>query len=469
MEFMYDYLTFNDSLLGDNYTYLFYNDSSPDSGGNGVRIFDDWTENLWVRILIIIAFSIVIVVGTVGNLVVLITGCKRRRRTAVYTVFIVNLALCDLYRVLVDAPLIKLVLINLSISDDLRNVSETICGIGTYVTLVFGSCSVWTMLAISVERYVAICHPFKYQRYCTINRARLVVILTWILCAVSLFPLVAMMVNNINIIRVAHDHESAENGEVRTICIYVMETKRLAGDLYYAYLFLFFTGVPLTCIIIAYGKSFYSLHRSMEYFAKTHATQKQVDKRKKIAKMMLCILIVFVVCWVPYITFTAFAAFGGNMQRDNILFVYAVVTWLIFLGSAINPYIYSYYSRDFRYNLNRVMCCCQQDTKIGRFLSHKVCCCCFGGKDDDSYKRSQSTRTDTSEFGSSSDSATKRSKNSEENSSFFRKIVRCASNDDNDKEKSGHEILQNELDSSTPMMSQSSETNVQKRDYESTV
>ena len=36
------------------------------------------------------------------------------------------------------------------------------------------------VLAINVERYIYIIHPLKYQRFCSVFRARLVVVITWI-------------------------------------------------------------------------------------------------------------------------------------------------------------------------------------------------------------------------------------------------------------------------------------------------
>uniref|UniRef100_A0AC35F112 G-protein coupled receptors family 1 profile domain-containing protein n=1 Tax=Panagrolaimus sp. PS1159 TaxID=55785 RepID=A0AC35F112_9BILA len=39
------------------------------------------------------------------------------------------------------------------------------------VTLMAQSMSIWMLVSITIDRYLAVCHPFAVRIYCTITRA----------------------------------------------------------------------------------------------------------------------------------------------------------------------------------------------------------------------------------------------------------------------------------------------------------
>lgn len=54
----------------------------------------------------------------------------------------------------------------------------------------------------------------------------------------------------------------------------------------------------------------------------------------------------FIACWLPFFIFYLLTPFINNNEVNMVIMQY--LTWLGWINSAINPFIYAFYSPDFR-------------------------------------------------------------------------------------------------------------------------
>ena len=80
---------------------------------------------------------------------------------------------------------------------------------------------------------------------------------------------------------------------------------------------------------------------------------KRLNKETRAAKTVAIIIGCFILCWFPFFTVYLLGAFCVDCTPKS---VFSVFFWLGYCNSAVNPFVYAYFSRDFRYAFKRLIC-----------------------------------------------------------------------------------------------------------------
>ncbi|XP_033218303.1 octopamine receptor-like [Belonocnema kinseyi] len=124
--------------------------------------------------LIVPLYATIFLLSVVGNSLVLITLARNKRMRTVTNVYLLNLAMSDLLLGVFCMPFTLL-------GQMLKNFvfGNAMCKLIPYFQAVSVSVGVWTLVAISLERYYAICRPLKSRRWQTQFHAYKMIVVVW--------------------------------------------------------------------------------------------------------------------------------------------------------------------------------------------------------------------------------------------------------------------------------------------------
>ncbi|GAB1604250.1 cholecystokinin receptor type A-like [Argonauta hians] len=138
-----------------------------------------WTDDIRLPFYILILF-----LAVTGNGLVIVTLVQNKKMRTVTNVFLLNLSVSDLLLAIFCMPftLIPALLKNFIFG-------ETLCVSIRYLQGVSVSVSCFTLVAISLERYFAICKPLHSRSWQTLSHAYMTITVCWVLAGVVTIPI----------------------------------------------------------------------------------------------------------------------------------------------------------------------------------------------------------------------------------------------------------------------------------------
>uniref|UniRef100_A0A1B0AGA2 G-protein coupled receptors family 1 profile domain-containing protein n=1 Tax=Glossina pallidipes TaxID=7398 RepID=A0A1B0AGA2_GLOPL len=300
--------------------------------------------------VIAVMFILIIIVGVLGNGTLIIIFFRHRSMRNVPNTYILSLAIADLLVIVVCVPLATTVY-----TYETWSFGRTLCQVTEFFKDVSIGVSVFTLTALSGERYCAVVNPLRklQTKPLTVMTAVMIWMLS-ILCATP--PLIVSDLQvyeiqpNLSIYVCSPFGSERENLEIYTR--FMVVTKAI---IYYL--------LPLLIIGTLYLLMAKRLHMSTrELPGETLTTQSrsQMRSRRYLARMVIWFVIVFFVCFFPYHLFELWFYFNPTATDDFDDFWHIVrITGFCtsFLNSCINPVTLYWISGTFRAHFNRYLCC----------------------------------------------------------------------------------------------------------------
>lgn len=272
-------------------------------------------------------YSFVLILGMTGNLYVILTVWCRKDMCSTTNLFIVNLAFSDLGILLISLP-----------AEFIKDYvgwpfDKLTCQIVAPLNEVFFCVSILTLTVITIERFRAICRPFKPRL--TEREAKIIIVIVWIVSYLSVgFPMSFLM-----------DVQVIPNYPNRCGPVWPGDLERRIHTCFIATLIivpLFITAGGYAAIVSTMRRQSARIRERANSLSNATVTfrhdQFRLEKNAELIKMLLLIVVVFWICMLPLTLLALAMDFGGiDPTTKTVELLYTLGISLFFSNSAFNP------------------------------------------------------------------------------------------------------------------------------------
>ena len=291
-----------------------------------------------------VIFSMMVVVDLVGNTLVILVVLQNESMKTPVNYLLVNLAVADIF---VGVFFGIQFIVTPTLTHPAAGTGDLLCKLvtGGVPGWVGAVTSVFTLVAIAIERYYAVMFPHSQRGKLTKGKIVIFVIVSWLLSLLWAGVGFFITVYNKEIKGCAHSW-----------------SKEIYANLYTVGWAIVAGLIPLGIMGFLYSRV---VHRLWFTNQENEATQIALLRyRKRVTKLVIAVTIVYAFCWVPELTIY-FLGFTGAIELRTIHF--NIASALVFFNSTINPVVYALQSSIFRKHLWDLICaCCRRGRRPNR-------------------------------------------------------------------------------------------------------
>ncbi|KAH8402227.1 hypothetical protein KR009_010498 [Drosophila setifemur] len=298
-----------------------------------------------------ILFAMIFVVGVLGNGTLIVVFLSVRQMRNVPNTYILSLALADLLVIVTTVPLASTVY-----TVEYWPYGSFLCTLSEFMKDVSIGVSVFTLTALSGDRYFAIVDPLrKFHAHGGGRRATrmtlAIAVSIWLLAILCGLP--ALIGSNLKHIGI--------NEKSIVICYPYPDAwgQDYAKTMVLLH-FLVYYAIPLVIIAAFYVLIALHLMYSASVPGEIQGAVRQVRARRKVAVTVLAFVVIFGICFLPYHVFFLWFYFWPTAQDDYNAFwhVLRIVAYCMsFANSCANPVALYFVSGAFRKHFNRYLFC----------------------------------------------------------------------------------------------------------------
>ncbi|XP_041790159.1 neuropeptide Y receptor type 2 [Chelmon rostratus] len=288
---------------------------------------DDSTKLVGVQVILILAYSTIILFGVTGNSLVIYVVYKFRNLRTVTNFFIVNLAVADL---LVNTLCLPFTLVY-TLYDEWK-FGQVLCfmlpcaqGMAVHVSTI-------TMNVIALDRHRSIVYHMETKMSKVM--CAVVIAITWLVSALLASPLA--------IFREYGTLDLLPN-ESFPVCMEKWPGSSMNGSIYSISALLIQYGLPLVINSVAYIRIWNKLKKTCG------GRNDRQQRRRKTTKMLLTMVVVFAVSWLPFHAFQLAADIDSTvLSMKDFKLLFTVFHIVAMCSTFVNPILYGWMNSNYR-------------------------------------------------------------------------------------------------------------------------
>ncbi|XP_034365155.1 cholecystokinin receptor type A isoform X1 [Arvicanthis niloticus] len=351
----------------------------------------------WQSAVQILLYSFIFLLSVLGNTLVITVLIRNKRMRTVTNIFLLSLAVSDLMLCLFCMPF------NL-IPNLLKDFifGSAVCKTTTYFMGTSVSVSTFNLVAISLERYGAICKPLQSRVWQTKSHALKVIAATWCLSFTIMtpYPIYSNLVPF-----------TKHNNQTANMCRFLLPSDAMQQS-WQTFLLLILFLIPGIVMVVAYGLISLELYQGIKFDAsqKKSAKEKRLNSgsggryedsdgcylqksrpprklelqqlstsssggrvnrirssssaanliaKKRVIRMLIVIVVLFFLCWMPIFSVNAWRAYDTVSAEKHLSGTpISFILLLSYTSSCVNPIIYCFMNKRFRLGFMATFPCC---------------------------------------------------------------------------------------------------------------
>ncbi|XP_032253419.1 cholecystokinin receptor type A [Phoca vitulina] len=350
----------------------------------------------WQPAVQILLYSVIFLLSVLGNTLVITVLIRNKRMRTVTNIFLLSLAVSDLMLCLFCMPF------NL-IPNLLKDFifGSAVCKTTTYFMGTSVSVSTFNLVAISLERYGAICKPLQSRVWQTKSHALKVIAMTWCLSFTIMtpYPIYSSLVPF-----------TKNNNQTANMCRFLLPNDVMQQS-WHTFLLLILFLIPGIVMMVAYGLISLELYQGIKFDAiqkksardrkpSTGSSSRYEDSdgcylqkakprrklelqqlstpssggvnrirsssstanlmaKKRVIRMLMVIVVLFFLCWMPIFSANAWRAYDtASAERRLSGTPISFILLLSYTSSCVNPIIYCFMNKRFRLGFMATFPCC---------------------------------------------------------------------------------------------------------------
>ncbi|XP_071490702.1 allatostatin-A receptor-like [Diadema antillarum] len=302
-----------------------YNIISSSEAGQNVITWS-WGAMTWAWY--VICELLIAILGITGNVLVIAVVFSRRSKSRSTDILVGNLAIADFVTSILLIPYPKLNFIPNTWT------GELFCKVfeGEYLMWTTVTASIYTLVAVSLDRFFAVVYPIHFKRFAIRRLVNLIVCLVWVGSCVLMLRVFL----------------SNTTGVIVGKCVFQPSTRNLEVA-YGIYVFVVEFALPTVLMLATQTVIARSLKREGARFTSSESTASfHQIARSRVLTLTFTVVLIYVICWAP--DQIAYLSFNLGLISPSFIRspVSRITTAIAICNSCVNPIVYTLRHPQFR-------------------------------------------------------------------------------------------------------------------------
>ncbi|KAL6478471.1 hypothetical protein MHYP_G00143060 [Metynnis hypsauchen] len=308
-------------------------------------------ESLAVTLILVLCYGLVLIMGLLGNILLICIIARQRDRPNVTSIFIANLSISDILMCVFCLPFTLS-----SMLMDQWVFGAALCRLTPFIQCMSVTVSVLSLVLIALERHQLVLHPSGWKP--SPAQACSALLGVWLVSAVTALPFLAFQLLS------SDPYSELPPPHSQLQACHEMWPSMQDRRAYSTALLVFQYCGPLLLMLLCYLRIFLRLRHRRSLLERQCSCSRAEERRrvahsKRVSIMLVALVMAFGVCWLPLNMFNAVADWNEEalpVCQHDLLFSFCHL--LAMSSTCINPIIYGFLNTNFRSEVRSTLLHC---------------------------------------------------------------------------------------------------------------